>query len=93
MTIWKKGMLAVCVDDSDSAYGRKSINKGQIYKVLAVGAICPNPSFGYGHGLFLEGVKSKSIMGFSEHRFRPAVLDNKAADEKFTAMIKGKIKA
>jgi len=67
MADWQKGDLALCVDDSPSAWGhRAAIKKGGIYTVSEI-VIWRGKS-----GLELEGVEISKLYyaGFAPKRFR-----------------------
>lgn len=89
MTVWRKGMLAVCIDDSPPCDGiGPSLALHEVYRVLEV---CPETEdVGRGDGVGLKVLYS-DIADYScwdALRFRPAVTDNKSCDADFRALLK-----
>lgn len=102
MTIWKSGMLAVCVDDGPvkefcnlpevrpgEVYLVENLKAGKTYQVDRV--------YSDNHGVGLLALRMKEPAAGVSQRFRPAALDDKSADEQFTRqlddIIKGRVPA
>lgn len=86
MTIWRKGMLAVCVDDEPrwhSKGGCRAIVKDGVYQVtatcrgVATGELC----------LRLADLPHH----YCANRFRPAVQDDQRCEEDFITLLKRSI--
>lgn len=90
MTVWRKGMLAVCVDGKAvcGLAHRQMPIEGEVYRVD--GVVAPSHWVThFGAGLLINGMLSDNPSGdYAARRFRPAVTDNKACDDDFRALIK-----
>lgn len=76
MTIWRAGMLAVCVDDrACPVYGKSPQKKGEIYCVSKVKTGKDINTGVLGTGLKFKETRGRNLYE-SESRFRPAVLDH-----------------
>src|SRR5690606_12573457 len=99
MTTWRKGMLAVCVDNSDCGgrgpAGSLLLALGQVYRVEKV---TPPASWLMSTelvpGLVLEGVREPHNFYGDWHpsRFRPAVQDWQSEKQSHSITISGLIK-
>jgi len=85
MTVWRVGMLAVCVDASRRFPGNTSadlLTPGNVYRVVDVvsdGGPC----------LVLQELVSHAYSGgFAQRRFRPAVEDGEACEAEFKTLLK-----
>lgn len=88
MTVWKVGMLAVCVDASFWGRYQHNLVEGHVYRVLRVYGLQAHPLHGQTRGLDLGGAQTTSPMGFCAQRFRPAVQDDQACEEEFITLLK-----
>lgn len=90
MTMWKKGMLAVALKNKN-----RYIPEGAVDRVVLVISDVNFVGNNIGTGLVLSRYKhgTNSYGLFSSRYFRPAVQDNKKADEGFIAKIKGRADA
>lgn len=78
MTVWRKGMLAVCVD------GNMQAEEGCTGPIPAKGDVwLVNDVLQLPTGLALRFCEANQDEAFDHYHFRPAVNDDKSADEQF----------
>ena len=80
MTIWRKGMLGVCVDDTPGRITGRRLQKGRVYRVIAV----------WERGQIVGVLDSDLPVGapaWHHSRFRPAVLGDTRAGRELIALL------
>lgn len=87
MTIWRAGMLAVCVDATPSpVWGSCGLVERKIYRVVGIDCVRPHSLFGEGLCIFVEGATIQRRVGHHTARFRP--LNDAEDDAELIARIK-----